>query len=254
MTGFLPQLGYELGWLFLVYAVGGVVVEVAYSATVGTPGFVESRAGILFLPLNPLYGIGGVAGSLLLVPLGENPIVVFVVGVLALTAIEYLAGAFLERFLDIVAWDYSAEPLNFRGRICARYAAYWGLLALALVYLIDPAVRHVVGLLPRPAADIALVVVVALVAASTVVTVVSFVRIGGAVSGSGRRGALTSRIANSWIGKLASDDLIIDTFPTLSLVADYSKRIGRPPRRIRIWPFAPTLPPSATRTNRSRVG
>lgn len=47
-----------------------------------------------------------------------------------ITAWEYLAGAVVNVALGWAVWDYSREPFNLYGQVCARYALYWFLLSI----------------------------------------------------------------------------------------------------------------------------
>ena len=55
---------YLLCWLFLVYSFLGVVIETVFCLV--RERHLESRLGMLYLPLRPMYGVGGVASTLLL--------------------------------------------------------------------------------------------------------------------------------------------------------------------------------------------
>lgn len=47
-----------------------------------------------------------------------------------ITAAEFLVGAAVNVYLGWGVWDYSAEPLDLYGQVCARYAFFW--LALSV--------------------------------------------------------------------------------------------------------------------------
>ena len=46
------------------------------------------------------------------------------------TAAEFLTGAAVNVVLGWNVWDYSAEPMNLYGQVCARYTALWFALSV----------------------------------------------------------------------------------------------------------------------------
>ena len=53
-------------------------------------GVIESRCGLLYLPLSPIYGLGGVAVSVFLLPYVDNPLALFFLGMAVCTVLEYV--------------------------------------------------------------------------------------------------------------------------------------------------------------------
>src|SRR3954452_25361805 len=86
---------YLILWVFIIYSVLGVVVEVVFCLVV--EGVVESRQGLLYIPLRPIYDLGGDARALLLHHLTPEPVVVFVLGMLMYSVIEYAAMLVMEK-------------------------------------------------------------------------------------------------------------------------------------------------------------
>ena len=54
----------------------------------------------------------------------------------AVTAVEALCGLIWNR--DHRVWDYRAQPLNWRGQVCARFSALWCLIAMGWMCLDKP--------------------------------------------------------------------------------------------------------------------
>lgn len=121
---------YYVLWFFFIYCVLGVVVEMIFCYA--KEGVIESRVGLLYLPLSPIYGCGGVALSLFLKPYIGEPILMLLVGIVVGTLLEYIASFVMEKAFKTVFWDYSGKPLNLHGRVCLEYSIYWGLLSLLL--------------------------------------------------------------------------------------------------------------------------
>ena len=48
-----------------------------------------------------------------------------------------MADPAVEKVFHAVYWDYSKEFLNIQGRVCLKYAIFWGLLSVFLLYVLD---------------------------------------------------------------------------------------------------------------------
>ena len=53
-------------WAFLIYGFYGVIVEMTFCCAKQYKGVIESRCGLLHLPLSPIHGLGGVLVSVFL--------------------------------------------------------------------------------------------------------------------------------------------------------------------------------------------
>ncbi|HEU5223196.1 MAG TPA: putative ABC transporter permease [Candidatus Lumbricidophila sp.] len=154
------------------------------------------------------------------------PILVFLAGLTICTTLEYVAAAGLERLFGLVLWDYQDKPLNVHGRICLQSALMWGLLSLLLIYVLDPMLGRMISAIPRPAGDIALVVLVLLTVISTLLTVASFYRLGRRASAPDlTREPETVGAGEPWgdrlIGRLAPDPVLFRTFSHANLILRY---------------------------------
>jgi len=89
-------------------------------------GVLESRVGLLYIPLRPIYGFGGVACALLFHRFIKEPLLIFLLGMLICSVIEYVGSFVMEKVFGTVTWDYSDKLLNLHGRICLQYSCYWG--------------------------------------------------------------------------------------------------------------------------------
>lgn len=138
--------GYELLWIFFVYALLGWCTEVIYAALV-TGKFVNR--GFLNGPVCPIYGFGAAIIFLCLEPLKQNLLLLFLGSVLLTSLLELAAGFVLEKLFHQRWWDYSDEPFNLGGYICLRFSIAWGLIGLFVVDLLHPTVMLLVRLLPH---------------------------------------------------------------------------------------------------------
>ncbi|BAK99467.1 hypothetical protein OBV_22690 [Oscillibacter valericigenes Sjm18-20] len=60
-----------------------------------------------------------------------------IIGSVAITAVELLAGIYLNLFLKLGIWDYSRMPFNLWGQICLPFSLIWVLLSVVAVILDD---------------------------------------------------------------------------------------------------------------------
>lgn len=218
-------------WLFFLYGFAGVLVEMLYCWTVEFKGVIESRTGLLYLPINPLYGLGGVVISLVLIPFVDNPIAVFFVGALVGSVLEFVASWVMEKLFGAVYWDYSDEFLNIQGRICLKYAAFWGLLSLVLLYVLDVLnllfIVNVIGEFGFPV----LIVLIVLFVLSVALTLATFQRVGQRNRVlQARRDGQDAVLPNPWWGRvvdrLVPDQVLVNSFPRMSIVTEYQELTG----------------------------
>ena len=60
-----------------------------------------------------------------------------VLGASIVTAMELISGLFLNVYLRLGVWDYSALPYNLMGQVCMPYFFLWIIVSLAAVWLDD---------------------------------------------------------------------------------------------------------------------
>jgi uncharacterized membrane protein len=245
---------YLVGWLFVLYSVIGVVIESAFF--LATERSLEARTGLLYLPLRPLYGVGGVAFTLLLHGVVRHPVLVFVLGALVATAVEYVASWLTETLFDAISWDYSDKRVNCQGRVCLQYSLCWGLLALVAMYLVDRPVRRLL-LVPSPAGEVVLTVLLALVLLSAVLTAAALAHARHRVLAlRDGRDADAAAVADQdgWrrlVARLAPDAVVINSFPRMTLVAELMERTGQQRAWIRLPARHPAGRPEPARARSS---
>ncbi len=60
-----------------------------------------------------------------------------IIGAVIVTAIEFLAGCFINLWLGWDVWDYSNMPFNVLGQICLPFSLLWILLSAVAIVLDD---------------------------------------------------------------------------------------------------------------------
>ena len=142
-----PIDAYHLVWVFAACCVVGLVGETVVSYFVD--GRWENRAGFLWGPFSPIYGVGGVLMTVALARFSaERPGVLFGAAALIGAAFEWFAGWFWKNAFGIVAWDYSSQPFNIGGHTCLGIALVWGAAGLAWVRIALPAISRVADAVP----------------------------------------------------------------------------------------------------------
>ncbi len=133
-------------WYGVAYSFLGFLLEVAYAYVIQHPK--KDRKCCCFLPLCPVYGLGAVAVLALPRWVSARWPLLWLVGGLTATAVEYLLALFYEKTLFVRFWDYSAIKGNVHGRVCLPFALVWGGLAVAGRYFLHPWVAAAVDAIP----------------------------------------------------------------------------------------------------------
>lgn len=133
-------------WSFFVYGFCGFLLEISFARLVRHPK--RDRKCHLVLPVCPVYGVGALAILALPGWVKNSPILLFLGGAVAATAVEWALSLFYERFAHAPFWDYSALPWNLGGRVCLPFSLIWGALALPLVYRLQPWLSRWAGAVP----------------------------------------------------------------------------------------------------------
>ena len=144
---------YTLGqWLlfFFLYCFLGWVWESCY---VSTRQRRWVNRGFLHGPLLPIYGFGAVIILWATLPVRGSLPLIFLLGMLAATALEYVTGAAMEALFKVRYWDYSGKPFNLNGHICLTCSLAWGAFSVLLVKVLHPPFEDLVLRLPAFLAD-----------------------------------------------------------------------------------------------------
>ena len=129
--------------LFLTYSVFGYIFECAY-CTIRNKRLILNR-GFLVGPYLPIYGSGAVLMVLFLSKYTNNAFVVFIMGALMATVLEYITSFVMELFFKARWWDYSKEKYNINGRVCLLNTTLFGIGGVVMMYLINPVVLMALG-------------------------------------------------------------------------------------------------------------
>lgn len=148
---------YNLIYFFTFYSFAGWCVEVLYYFK-NEHRFVNR--GFLYGPFCPIYGFGVVSLVILLNDYRNNIFILFFLGALLTTVLEYLTGFILEKTFKTKWWDYSDDPLNIHGRVCLLYSLIWGAGEVVIIRIVHPYINDIAMNIPRAMDDILLSTIV----------------------------------------------------------------------------------------------
>ncbi len=220
---------YVVLWSLLIYSVLGLLIETVFCLVVD--GVLESRSGLLYLPLRPMYGVAGTVCELLLAPVLRYPLLSFVSAMLICTAIEFGASLIMDRMFGAVSWDYTGQRFNLYGRVCLKFSVAWGLLALVTVNVVAPLLAVVVDRWRGRGGEMALTVCIVCTALSATLSLAALARFRARVAelegNIDARRKLTFEAGRiPFIDQLVPGEVMINTFPRMSLTARFAELTG----------------------------
>lgn len=118
-------------WLFFFYfyCFLGWVWETCYVSVLKAKWV---NRGFMRGPFLPIYGSGAIVVLIFTLPFRTHAGLVFVVGMVSATVLEYFTGAAMERMFHVRYWDYSNQRLNLNGHICVTSSLAWGVFSVIL--------------------------------------------------------------------------------------------------------------------------
>lgn len=152
---------HELLFLFFIFCNIGWVIESSIESLYRRR-FINR--GFLNGPYIPIYGFGGMTILMCCMPFEHNGFLVYIVGVLSCTALEFFVGWVMETIFQKQFWDYSMLKFTYKNRISLIPSLFWGLLSLFLVYVLFTPVDALVSAVSTEFAiiyDLVLIVVMA---------------------------------------------------------------------------------------------
>lgn len=134
-------IAYFYAYCFMGWCIESAIVSVSQRKPV--------NRGFLKGPFLPIYGFGAITmiASCLWLPHDlqvEHIILVYIVGMIAATALELVAGILIENIFKVKYWDYSGKFCNFRGYICLKSSLFWGVLTVVLVFFVHTRVAALI--------------------------------------------------------------------------------------------------------------
>lgn len=154
---------------WIIYAFLGWIIETLYTSI---PKGAFQERGFLFGPIIPIYGFGALIILYLLDPFFESIFLVFVLGIIVTSILEYITSYIMEKIFHMRWWDYSNRKFNINGRICLRNSLLFGFLSVFLVEFIHPKVSQFILNIPSEYFGITSTILFILVMLDTVNSIV----------------------------------------------------------------------------------
>lgn len=130
---------------FLTYSILGWVVESIYMSICNKK---LTNRGFATGPFCPIYGVGALTVFFALRPYSNNGLLLFVLGSLLATTIEFLTAVIMKRVFGEIWWDYNEKPFNYKGVLCLESSIAWGFYTLFLFMFLQRLVEGVVSRIP----------------------------------------------------------------------------------------------------------
>lgn len=165
---------YQLFLYFFTYSFLGWCMEEVY-ATYRTSKFVNR--GFLNGPVCPIYGTGVVIVLLVLTPVKDNPLLLFVCSILLTTLLELVTGFVLEKFFQTKWWDYSCQKYNFKGYICVKFSFIWGIACLIVIDILHVGINDLLMKIPTNVGNILIYVFSGIFVIDLIITILQMINI-----------------------------------------------------------------------------
>lgn len=136
---------FQILWFFFLYGFLGWCTEVAFAA-VAHGKFINR--GFLNGPICSIYGFGVLSVLLVLEPLKENLLILFLGSVVFTSLLEFVTGWVLEKLFHDKWWDYTNRPLNIKGYVCLEFSLAWGAACVFVVDVFHPLIVKLVSVIP----------------------------------------------------------------------------------------------------------
>lgn len=130
---------------FILYAFLGWVCEDLYC---GIPKKKFINRGFFYGPYCPIYGVGALLVLYPLLFVKQYPILVFLLGMIITSVLEYVTSWTMEILFKTRWWDYSQRFMNINGRVCLLNSTLFGIMSIVVVYIVHPTVQDFVYHIP----------------------------------------------------------------------------------------------------------
>lgn len=212
--------------VFLAYSILGWIIEVIDKLI--EKNKVINR-GFLIGPYCPIYGVGGVLATILLSKYSDDLVVLFFLGIIIFSILEYYTSLIMEKIFHARWWDYSDEKLNINGRICLKTMIPFGLLGVVVIRFINPIFFDFLNSLNPKLFDIIFII-------SFVLFIIDLTVSFDILKGVGRENKLVEKDNTEEIRKIVTDKImslgwgyrrLLKAFPNLEImIKETKKEIG----------------------------
>lgn len=131
--------------LFFIYSIIGWFTEMI---SVGIKSKKITNRGFLIGPYCPIYGFASITMILFLSKYKNDIIVLYLLGIIISSTLEYITSLFMEKIFKARWWDYSNRILNIDGRVCLVNSLFFGFLCVLLIKVINPIIVDYLLIIP----------------------------------------------------------------------------------------------------------
>ncbi len=140
-------------WIFMIGSLLGYIYEM--TVVLFQKGHFESRQGVIYGPLTPVYGIGGIIYYITFKLIKtRNKVNVFFISMLLGGTTEYICSYVQEMVFHTISWDYSYLMFDLNGRTSLLHCTYWGIAGILYITFIEPYIYKIEEGLKRHATQI----------------------------------------------------------------------------------------------------
>ncbi len=209
---------FHLFWIFVLVSIVGLFAETIVSYPVD--GIWKDRAGLVWGPFSPIFGLGAVLMTLALYRMRTlRSDALFLIASLIGATFELAAGMFWERAFGFCAWDYSSTPFNIGGYTCLPIALCWGAIGVLWIKFLLPITVEVVDIIPLRARKPLTAVCATLMAADIALTLVAFNCWFDRANGNAVDTPVEAYFAQTY-----SDEFMDNRFQTITMYTDRARR------------------------------
>lgn len=130
---------------FVIYSFFGYIMEVIVCSIYQKK---LVNRGFMFGPICPIYGVGAILLVKGLSSFYENSVLLFFLGMVITSIIEYYTSYLFEKIFNNKWWDYSQRKDSINGRICLGNSIFFGIGTLLLIRYFHPKVINLVKNIP----------------------------------------------------------------------------------------------------------
>ncbi len=212
----MPLTWYHIVTIFLLASVAGLVLEEVWMLI--TAGLTESRVGLVWGPLSPLYGTGAVILTLVAYVLRRYHAKwwqVYLASAAVGTALEQFAGWTMDTVFHAQSWTYLGLPDAITQWTAWRFVFAWGLIGLLWCEVVTPWLMYTLGVYSTRRQAVFTVLLVVYLGADIFMTLACFGR-----AAQREAGVPASNGFEEWIDAHYTDEFIANRFQNLVLNED----------------------------------
>ncbi len=142
---FLGADVYHIMVWFLFYSILGWGAESVYMSFCNRK---LTNRGFARMPMCPIYGVGAVVVYFLLKPFSHHMVILYVMGVIIPTILEYITAQIMLKIFGEVWWDYHDKPFNYKGILCLESSLAWGVYTLLMFTYLQNAANRMTERIP----------------------------------------------------------------------------------------------------------